>query len=36
MVYDRETRHGMNETKQAEYNTAISQELENLKSYQNP
>ncbi|WP_419487441.1 DUF922 domain-containing protein [Chryseobacterium bernardetii] len=36
MVYDRETRHGMNETKQAEYNTAISQELENLKSYQTP
>jgi hypothetical protein len=31
MVYDKETRHGMNETKQAEYNAAISEELENLK-----
>ncbi|AZA76292.1 DUF922 domain-containing protein [Chryseobacterium sp. G0186] len=34
--YDRDTRHGMNKEKQAEYNTAISEELENLKSYQAP
>ncbi len=32
--YDRDTRHGMNKEKQAEYNAAISQELDNLKSYQ--
>ncbi|MBP2617703.1 DUF922 domain-containing protein [Chryseobacterium jejuense] len=36
MVYDKHTRHGMDEVKQAEYNAAISQELENLKSYQAP
>lgn len=34
--YDKDTRHGMNKEKQAEYNTAISEELENLKSYQAP
>ncbi|SDI34494.1 DUF922 domain-containing protein [Chryseobacterium jejuense] len=34
MAYDKDTRHGMDEVKQAEYNAAISQELENLKSYQ--
>lgn len=33
-AYDRDTRHGVDEEKQAEYNAAISQELENLKSYQ--
>ncbi|NIF06064.1 DUF922 domain-containing protein [Chryseobacterium sp. Tr-659] len=33
-AYDRDTRHGMNKEKQAEYNTAIAQELDNLKSYQ--
>ncbi|UEQ77034.1 DUF922 domain-containing protein [Chryseobacterium arthrosphaerae] len=32
--YDRDTRHGMDKEKQAEYNAAISQELDNLKSYQ--
>ncbi|AZA93718.1 Uncharacterised protein [Chryseobacterium nakagawai] len=36
ITYDRDTRHGMDEGKQAEYNAAISQELENLKSYQAP
>ena len=36
MAYDKDTRHGMNKEKQAEYNAAISQELENLKSYQAP
>lgn len=35
-VYDRDTRHGMNEERQSEYNAVISQELENLKSYKNP
>lgn len=34
--YDKETRHGMNKEKQAEYNALISEELENLKSYQTP
>lgn len=33
-AYDKDTRHGIDEMKQAEYNAAISQELENLKSYQ--
>lgn len=33
-AYDRDTRHGMNKEKQAEYNAIISGELENLKSYQ--
>lgn len=33
-AYDRETEHGMNKEKQAEYNTRISEELENLKNYQ--
>ncbi|MEE6126530.1 DUF922 domain-containing protein [Chryseobacterium arthrosphaerae] len=32
--YDKDTRHGMDKEKQAEYNAAISQELDNLKSYQ--
>lgn len=34
--YDRDTRHGMNKEKQAEYNAAISEELDNLKSYKAP
>ncbi|WP_228435851.1 DUF922 domain-containing protein [Chryseobacterium pennipullorum] len=34
--YDRDTRHGMNKEKQAEYNAAIAEELDNLKSYQAP
>ena len=34
MVYDRDTRNGINKQKQAEYNTIISEELDNLKSYQ--
>lgn len=34
--YDRETQHGINEEKQREYNTHISEELNNLKSYQAP
>ena len=32
-AYDKDTRHGMNKEKQAEYNAAISEELDNLKSY---
>jgi len=32
-AYDRETRHGMNEEKQAEYNRVVSEALETLKSY---
>lgn len=36
MSYDRDTRHGMDKEKQAEYNTVISEELENLKSYKAP
>lgn len=32
--YDRETQHGINEQKQKEYNILISEELNNLKSYQ--
>ncbi|KPE51103.1 hypothetical protein [Chryseobacterium indologenes] len=32
--YDRETQHGINEDKQKEYNALISEELNNLKSYQ--
>lgn len=34
MSYDKETEHGMNKDRQAEYNALISEELENLKSYQ--
>lgn len=34
MVYDRDTRHGMNKEKQAEYNAVIAEELHQLKSYQ--
>lgn len=34
--YDKDTRHGMNKEKQAEYNAAISEELDNLKSYKAP
>ncbi|GAB0156549.1 hypothetical protein CHRYSEOSP005_18150 [Chryseobacterium sp. Alg-005] len=34
MTYDKETQHGINKDKQAEYNTLISEELESLKSYQ--
>nr|WP_315027750.1 DUF922 domain-containing protein [uncultured Chryseobacterium sp.] len=36
MSYDKDTRHGMDTEKQAEYNTAVSEELENLKSYKAP
>ncbi|AZA83350.1 DUF922 domain-containing protein [Chryseobacterium lactis] len=36
MSYDRDTQHGMNKEKQAEYNAAISEELEHLKSYKAP
>lgn len=36
MSYDRDTRHGMNKEKQAEYNAVIAEELNNLKSYQSP
>ncbi len=36
MSYDRDTRHGMDKEKQAEYNAVISEELENLKSYKAP
>jgi hypothetical protein len=36
MAYDRETRHGINKEKQAEYNNTISEQLDNLKSYQAP
>ncbi|WP_336960476.1 DUF922 domain-containing protein [Chryseobacterium contaminans] len=36
IAYDKDTRHGMDEEKQAEYNAFISKELENLKSYQAP
>lgn len=31
--YDKDTEHGMNKEKQAEYNALISEELEHLKSY---
>lgn len=31
--YDRDTKHGMDEVQQAEYNRIIAEELENLKSY---
>ena len=31
--YDKDTQHGMNKEKQAEYNAAISEQLDNLKSY---
>ncbi|SMC34062.1 DUF922 domain-containing protein [Chryseobacterium sp. YR221] len=34
--YDKDTSHGMNKEKQAEYNTAIAEELEHLKSYKAP
>ncbi|UKB85861.1 DUF922 domain-containing Zn-dependent protease [Chryseobacterium sp. MEBOG06] len=34
IAYDRDTRHGIDKEKQAEYNASISEELENLKSYQ--
>lgn len=34
VAYDRETRHGIDKEKQAEYNNLISEELDNLKSYQ--
>lgn len=34
MAYDRETRHGIDKEKQAEYNDLISEQLDNLKSYQ--
>ena len=32
-AYDRDTRHGMNKEKQAEYNVFIAEELDHLKSY---
>ncbi|MFZ4928201.1 DUF922 domain-containing protein [Chryseobacterium sp. Mn2064] len=34
MAYDRDTRHGINKEKQTEYNILISEQLDNLKSYQ--
>ncbi|MET3036770.1 DUF922 domain-containing protein [Chryseobacterium sp. NRRL B-14859] len=34
--YDKDTHHGMNKEKQEEYNSIISEELENLKSYKAP
>ncbi|MDR6371099.1 hypothetical protein J2795_001855 [Chryseobacterium bernardetii] len=34
MAYDRETRHGIDKEKQTEYNQSISEQLDNLKSYQ--
>jgi hypothetical protein len=34
MAYDRETRHGIDKEKQTEYNNTISEQLDNLKSYQ--
>ncbi|RLJ32296.1 uncharacterized protein DUF922 [Chryseobacterium sp. 7] len=34
MAYDRDTRHGIDKEKQTEYNNTISEELDNLKSYQ--
>jgi hypothetical protein len=34
MAYDRETRHGIDKKKQTEYNQSISEQLDNLKSYQ--
>ncbi|WP_426478311.1 DUF922 domain-containing protein [Chryseobacterium sp. CBSDS_008] len=34
MAYDRETRHGIDKEKQTEYNNLISEQLDNLKSYQ--
>lgn len=33
ITYDKETEHGINKEKQAEYNTFISSELENLKNF---
>ncbi|MCA6066171.1 DUF922 domain-containing protein [Chryseobacterium sp. RG1] len=33
ITYDKETGHGINKEKQAEYNTLISSELENLKNF---
>lgn len=33
-TYDRDTKHGMNKEKQAEYNLLISGELDKLKNYQ--
>jgi len=36
MAYDRDTRHGIDKEKQTEYNNAISEQLNNLKSYQAP
>lgn len=34
--YDKDTQHGINKEKQAEYNARISEELDNLKSYKAP
>jgi len=33
VLYDKDTKHGMDEAKQTEYDQKISEELENLKSY---
>lgn len=33
VVYDKDTKHGMDEAKQTEYDRTIAEELENLKSY---
>ena len=35
-LYDGVTEHGMNKEKQAEYDTFVSIELEQLKNYQKP
>lgn len=34
MAYDKDTKHGMDKEKQAQYNITVEEELENLKSYQ--
>ncbi|WP_292010095.1 DUF922 domain-containing protein [Chryseobacterium sp.] len=33
ILYDKDTQHGINEEKQAEYNVVITRELENLKNF---
>jgi len=33
VLYDKDTKHGVDEVKQAEYDLRISEELENLKTY---
>lgn len=36
IAYDRDTQNGMDKEKQAQYNTSISEALENLNSYKKP